>query len=236
MKETTLANVLQERSLETQGYEGIFTALMETVRGREIDDALGMDIERLVLRYLSENPPHEFDTFSDRSYLRTYLGRDTATGWEAIMMSWREGNTTSIHAHPQFAGYHFADGQFRLEIFEPAGDGTARRIKDLTVTAPCAFHAIGRARSTTTSTASHASAPRATACMSTPTTQRKGKYIWKSKTNHTHHHAKNSAGDKQGRVFSFHHDYIMFDSRPARRYFAGIRHTAADLKSCPVLS
>ena len=26
---------------------------------------------------------------------------------EAIVMSWQEGNRTSIHAHPQFAGYHF---------------------------------------------------------------------------------------------------------------------------------
>lgn len=145
MKETTLENVLQEPSLDAQGYDGIFTALMEIVRGRVIDDALGDDIERYILRYLAENPPHAFDTFSDKSYLRNYIGRDTATGWEAIMMSWREGNTTSIHAHPQFAGYHFADGRFRVEIFEPAGNDTARRIRDLAVTAPRAFHAIGKA-------------------------------------------------------------------------------------------
>ena len=56
------------------------------------------------------------------------------------------GNGTSViadTAHPQFAGYHFADGRFRLEIFEPTADGKARRIKDITITTPCAFYAIG---------------------------------------------------------------------------------------------
>lgn len=143
MTQTTLANVLQERSLEAQGYDDIFNRLMDTVRDRRIDDSMGKDIQKLILDYLAENPPREFDRYSDKSYLRTYIGRDDATGWEAIMMSWREGNVTSIHAHPQFAGYHFADGRFRLEIFEPTADGKARRIKDVTITAPCAFYAIG---------------------------------------------------------------------------------------------
>lgn len=143
MTQTTLANVLQERSLEAQGYDDIFNRLMDTVRDRRIDDSMGKDIQKLILDYLAENPPREFDRYSDKSYLRTYIGRDKATGWEAIMMSWCEGNVTSIHAHPQFAGYHFADGRFRLEIFEPTADGRARRIKDVTITAPCAFYAIG---------------------------------------------------------------------------------------------
>ena len=143
MTQTTLANVLQERSLEAQCYDDIFNRLMDTVRDRRIDDSMGKDIQRLILDYLAENPPREFDRYSDKSYLRTYIGRDKATGWEAIMMSWREGNVTSIHAHPQFAGYHFADGRFRLEIFEPTADGKALRIKDVTITTPCAFYAIG---------------------------------------------------------------------------------------------
>lgn len=147
MKETTLANVLQERSLEAQGYDAAFNGLMDIVRNKEIDDRLGKRIEGYISNYLAENPPREFDRYSDKSYLRTYLGRDATTGWEAIMMSWREGNTTSIHAHPQYAGYNFADGRFRLEIFEPAADGKARRVKDITLTAPCAFHAIGPAGS-----------------------------------------------------------------------------------------
>lgn len=147
MRETTLANVLEEQSLEVQGYDEIFNRLMGIVRNKEINDELGNEIEKCILDYLASNPPHEFDRFSDKSYMRTYIGRDEATGWEAIMMSWREGNTTSIHAHPQFAGYHFATGEFRLEIFEAVGNGKARCIKDITVKAPCAFHAIGEAGS-----------------------------------------------------------------------------------------
>ena len=59
-------------------------------------------------------------------------------------MSRQEANRTSIHAHPQFAGYLFADGRFRLEIFEPAGGGTARPVQSAEVEAPCAFFAIGK--------------------------------------------------------------------------------------------
>ena len=94
MTQTTLANVLQERSLEAQGYDDIFNRLMDTVRDRRIDDSMGKDIQKLILDYLAENPPREFDRYSDKSYLRTYIGRDDATGWEAIMMSWCEGNVT----------------------------------------------------------------------------------------------------------------------------------------------
>lgn len=60
-------------------------------------------------------------------------------------MTWKHGNRTSIHAHPQFAGYNFADGIFRVEIFEPAGDGRARLVEECTVTAPESFFAIGAA-------------------------------------------------------------------------------------------
>lgn len=145
MENTTLANVLQGDSLEAEGYGNLFAGLMRIIDGTEINDSLGKRIGRYILDCLAANPPRGFDTYSETSYIRTYLGRDAATGWEAIMMSWRAGNTTPIHAHPQFAGYHFADGIFRVEIFEPAGNGTARRIKDMTVTAPYALHATGTA-------------------------------------------------------------------------------------------
>lgn len=58
-------------------------------------------------------------------------------------MSWKKGNRTSIHAHPQFAGYHIADGSFRLEIFEPTDGGTARLKESTVVEGPCAFFAVG---------------------------------------------------------------------------------------------
>ena len=49
MTQTTLANVLQERSLEAQGYDDIFNRLMDTVRDRRIDDSMGKDIQKLIL-------------------------------------------------------------------------------------------------------------------------------------------------------------------------------------------
>lgn len=103
------------------------------------------------------HPLTAFDDYSDTAYRRTYLGRCPATGWEAIVMSWKNGNRTSIHAHPQFAGYHIADGTFRLEIFEPAAGGAARLTESAVVEGPCAFFAVGAPGvSTTTYTASPA--------------------------------------------------------------------------------
>ena len=75
-------------------------------------------------------------------------GNPSTTHWaseyRATCSAGSRGTRTSIHAHPQFAGYHFADGRFRLEIFEPAGGGTARPVQSAEVEAPCAFFAIGK--------------------------------------------------------------------------------------------
>ena len=121
---TTLAEDLQEASANTAEYGEFFTGLTGITDRKPVDDALGERIQGYVLGWLEGHPLTAFDDYSATAYRRTYLGRSPETGWEAIVMSWQEGNRTSIHAHPQFAGYHFADGRFRLEIFEPAGDGT----------------------------------------------------------------------------------------------------------------
>ena len=125
---TTLAEDLQEASANTAEYGEFFTGLTGITDRKPVDDALGERIQGYVLGWLEGHPLTAFDDYSATAYRRTYLGRSPETGWEAIVMSWQEGNRTSIHAHPQFAGYHFADGRFRLEIFEPAGDGTARPV------------------------------------------------------------------------------------------------------------
>ena len=117
---TTLAEDLQEASACTAVYGEFFTGLLGIIGRKPVDDALGERIQGYVLGWLEGHPLTEFDDYSATAYRRTYLGRSPETGWEAIVMSWQEGNRTSIHAHPQFAGYHFADGRFRLEIFEPA--------------------------------------------------------------------------------------------------------------------
>lgn len=141
---TTLAEDLQEASANTAEYGEFFTGLTGITDRKPVDDALGERIQGYVLGWLEGHPLTAFDDYSATAYRRTYLGRSPETGWEAIVMSWQEGNRTSIHAHPQFAGYHFADGRFRLEIFEPAGDGTARPVHSAEVEAPCAFFAIGK--------------------------------------------------------------------------------------------
>lgn len=140
----TLAADLQEASASTAGYEEFFTELLGITAGNPVDDALGKRIQGYVLGWLAEHPLTAFGDYSETAYRRTYLGRCPQTGWEAIVMSWKEGNRTSIHAHPQFAGYHFADGRFRLEIFGPAAGDAVRLIERVEVEAPCAFFAIGK--------------------------------------------------------------------------------------------
>ena len=110
---TTLAEDLQEASANTAEYGEFFTGLTGITDRKPVDDALGERIQGYVLGWLEGHPLTAFDDYSATAYRRTYLGRSPETGWEAIVMSWQEGNRTSIHAHPQFAGYHFADGRFR---------------------------------------------------------------------------------------------------------------------------
>ena len=142
----------------TEGYEPFFTGLLGFCADATIDEALAARIKTYVQGWLATHPLDAFDRFSDESYLRTYLGRCPRTHWEAIVMSWKAGNRTSIHAHPQFAGYYFADGEFQVEIFEQAGPHRAeareRRARERTgrVSPPSATRAV----STTTFTASPA--------------------------------------------------------------------------------
>ena len=58
-------------------------------------------------------------------------------------MSWKRGNATTIHGHPAFAGYHFADGVFRVEIFEPVTDRTARRVGERIIDRRECLFAVG---------------------------------------------------------------------------------------------
>lgn len=102
---TTLAEDLQEASASTAVYGEFFTGLLGIIGRNPVDDALGERIQGYVLGWLEGHPLTEFDDYSATAYRRTYLGRSPETGWEAIVMSWQEGNRTSIHAHPQFAGY-----------------------------------------------------------------------------------------------------------------------------------
>ena len=121
----------------------LFSGLLEVTHTRAVDDGLGERIEEYVMSWLGDHALDGFDDYSADGYRRTYLGRSPETGWEAIVMSWQEGNRTSIHAHPQFAGYFFADGRFLVEIFEPAAAGYARLQRSVVVEAPLGFYAVG---------------------------------------------------------------------------------------------
>lgn len=116
MNTDTLAGNLAVPSLEYDGYASFFSGLLEVTHTRAVDDGLGERIEEYVMSWLGDHALDGFDDYSADGYRRTYLGRSPETGWEAIVMSWQEGNRTSIHAHPQFAGYFFADGRFLVEI------------------------------------------------------------------------------------------------------------------------
>lgn len=139
---TTVATDFRGQSDLAAGCDAFFSRLLALATAGPIDEALGESIRTYVLDWLAEHPLTAFDGYSDAVYRRTRLGR-SASGWEALVMTWKKGNRTSVHAHPQFAGYHFADGRFLLEIFEPAGPGVARLAQRQEVTAPAAFFAIG---------------------------------------------------------------------------------------------
>lgn len=127
----------------TEGYEPFFTGLLDFCADATIDEALAARIKTYVQGWLATHPLDAFDRFSDESYLRTYLGRCPRTHWEAIVMSWKAGNRTSIHAHPQFAGYYFADGEFQVEIFEQAGPTALKLANVVRVNGQEGFAAIG---------------------------------------------------------------------------------------------
>ena len=141
----TVGTTIGEASCQKNGYETFFNHLLSLVQGSPIDQTLGKRIESYVGQWTDEHPLTDFNDYSATSYRRTYLGRCPETGWEALAMSWRQGNRTSVHAHPQFAGYYFTDGLFRLEVFEPVSPRQARLKESTVIQSPHGFFAIGQA-------------------------------------------------------------------------------------------
>ena len=124
----TLAARYDEPCDTRADYGTFFDELLTLATAAPLGPATGERIRDYVMPWLETHPLGSFDRYSDRSYVRSYLGRCPRTHWEALVMSWKRGNATTIHGHPAFAGYHFADGVFRVEIFEPVTDRTARRV------------------------------------------------------------------------------------------------------------
>ena len=126
------------------GYESFMNGLLNIVHSGPICEGVGEQIKSYVLDFVQNHPLDSFDRFSDETYMRNYIGRDTESGWEAIVMSWKKGNRTAIHAHPQFAGYTFADGEFLIEVFEPFKEGI-RLVQEMTISDIHGLYAIGEA-------------------------------------------------------------------------------------------
>ena len=125
------------------GYEPFFEQFMNLVKGKKIEESLGTGIYDFVTDYVSRNPLPAYDNYLPDSYARAYVGRCEDTGWEAIVMSWTEGNPSTIHGHPTFAMYYFLEGEFKLELFEKVDDHTAKLVDTLYINEPKCLYAIG---------------------------------------------------------------------------------------------
>ncbi|WP_273373314.1 cysteine dioxygenase [Alistipes megaguti] len=139
----TLATRYHEACDTRTDYQSFFDRLLAIATDAPLSPTTGERIRDYVMPWLESHSLESFDRYSDRNYVRTYLGRSPRTHWEALVMSWKRGNATTIHGHPAFAGYHFADGVFRVEIFEPAGHGTARRIGEQIIDRRECLFAVG---------------------------------------------------------------------------------------------
>lgn len=124
-------------------YTPFFNTLLILANDGPLSEQTGERIRSFVMGWLADHPLDSFDRYSDRHYVRSYVGRCPHTHWEAIVMSWKRGNTTTIHGHPAFAGYHFADGVFRVELFEKLSGDRVRRIGERIIDHPEGFFALG---------------------------------------------------------------------------------------------
>lgn len=124
------------------GYGEFFGELAALARRMNVDEGLGAAIRDRTLEFL-RGRTLGFDTYNEFTYVRNYVGRDAATGIEALVMSWSRGNVTSVHGHPQLACYCFADGDFLVETFEPVGGDLVRPSGCRRVAGGCGFYAVG---------------------------------------------------------------------------------------------
>jgi predicted metal-dependent enzyme (double-stranded beta helix superfamily) len=137
-----------EEVMVKAGYEDFFAELMDLVRNRELNEQLGEDLKRLALDFPNRYDLKAFNTVSGRDYERTFIGKD-ASGWEAIMMTWRKGKHSAIHSHPQFAAYNVLQGKVMVEVFADKGDGEIELLDRLEVGDNTGLFAIGDSPSMT---------------------------------------------------------------------------------------
>lgn len=125
------------------GYEHFFERLSDVVRDCALDGQLERRVRDFVSGFLESESFPESDIYSEGSYTRNYIGRSPVTGWEALVMGWTRGGSTSIHAHPDFALYFFIEGKFRVELFEKISPGKVMTARTLVVEAPLCMSSVG---------------------------------------------------------------------------------------------
>ncbi len=146
--EPIIADFFPESVSVRPGYESFFNGLIRLTTGKEPDKGLGDSLQTYVQEFLASD--FDLDNFKNPSgtqYERNYLGQDAGSGWEAILMSWRQGHRTTIHGHPSFASYCFASGRFRVELFERTDGAAPRPVHVFEAGEGEGFFAIGMAKS-----------------------------------------------------------------------------------------
>ncbi|MDR0659973.1 MAG: cysteine dioxygenase [Prevotellaceae bacterium] len=100
------------------GYETFFEEILSILANNKITDELGEAIKKHALSFISVWNSNDFKQ-TGNTYTRCYIGKDSTSKWEAIVMCWKKGNQTSIHGHPDFASYTFLQGEIAVETFTP---------------------------------------------------------------------------------------------------------------------
>lgn len=98
------------------GYVFFFNELLSIVANHDKNKQLGEAITKHALSFINRWNPTDFEHIGD-TYTRCYIGKDNASGWEAIVMCWERGDQTSIHGHPDFASYTFLQGEMLVETY-----------------------------------------------------------------------------------------------------------------------
>jgi quercetin dioxygenase-like cupin family protein len=127
-----------------KGYEKEFSGLLNRVANKEITQELGEGLKPYVQEFAALINPNDFQKFYDDAYGRNYIGQDEASGWEAIVMTWKKGNRSAIHGHPQYASYTVVAGNVLLEVFEET-EGGLKKVLEHTAQPGESFFAVSKA-------------------------------------------------------------------------------------------
>lgn len=131
-----------DRIVDFTTYDSYFTRLLSIVDGKKLNNELGEEVKVHALKWLEIWNTNDFSMF-ENEYVRSYIGKSDELKWEAIVMSWKKGNQTRIHGHPDFASYTGLTGKLLVETFEPTVGGKCKKTSEYTITKGQSFSAVG---------------------------------------------------------------------------------------------